>query len=75
MITACANPSCNAPFFYFRSGKIFVLEANGMGPRSKLDSSRRGIEYFWLCGQCAPAMHLMRTTDGAVRICQMPPAF
>jgi hypothetical protein len=71
MITACANPACNAPFFYFRSGKIFVLEANGVG--SKLDSQGRGIEHFWLCGECAPAMHLMRTTDGAVRICPCPP--
>lgn len=31
---------------------------------------RRRIEYFWLCGECAPAMLLMRTTDGSVSICQ-----
>ena len=34
--------------------------------------SKRRIEYFWLCGECAPAMHLMRTTDGAVALCQSP---
>jgi hypothetical protein len=68
MIAACANPACNVPFFYFRSGRIFVLEANGAGPRSKLDSPRRGVEHFWLCGKCASAMHLIRTMDGAVRI-------
>ena len=34
MIATCANPACNVPFFYFRIGKIFVLEANGVDPRS-----------------------------------------
>jgi hypothetical protein len=75
MIATCANPACNVPFFYFRIGKIFVLEANGVDPRSRIDSPKRGIEYFWLCGKCAPTMHLMRTTDGAVSICQRPRLF
>ena len=72
MIATCANPACNEPFRYFRSGKIFMLEANDLDPGSKTDPSKRGIEYFWLCGACAPAMHLMRTTDGVVALCQSP---
>jgi hypothetical protein len=72
MIATCANPACNVPLRYFRSGKIFMLETNEVGPRSRTDAPKRRIEYFWLCGECAPAMHLMRTTDGAVTICQSP---
>ena len=72
MIATCANPACNVPFRYFRSGKIFMLEPTNVDPGSKTDPPKRRIEYFWLCGECAPAMHLMRTTDGAVALCQSP---
>ena len=73
MIATCANPACNIPFRYFRSGQIFMVEANDnhVDPRSRADHPKRRIEYFWLCGECAPTMHLMRTTDGAVIICQV----
>jgi len=70
MIATCANPACNVPFRYFRTGKIFILEANDADPSSRADLPKRRIEYFWLCGKCAPAMHLMRMMDGAVAICQ-----
>jgi hypothetical protein len=72
MIGTCANPACNIPFRYSRSGKIFMLDANDVDPKSRTDPSKRGVEYFWLCGECAPAMHLMRTTDGAVTLCLCP---
>jgi hypothetical protein len=72
MVSTCANPACNVPFRYFRRGKIFILEGNNVDPRSKTDPPKRRIEYFWLCGKCAPAMHLMRTSDRAVTICQLP---
>jgi hypothetical protein len=70
MIATCANPACNIPFHYFRSGQIFMVEANDVDPRSRADPPKRRIEYFWLCGECAPAMRLIRTTDGAVTICR-----
>jgi hypothetical protein len=72
MIATCANPACNIPFHYFRSGQIFMIEANDVDPRSRTDPPRRRIEYFWLCGQCAPTMHLMRTADGAIIVCRDP---
>jgi hypothetical protein len=72
MVSTCANPACNVPFRYFRSGKIFMFEANDVDTRSRTDPPERRIEYFWLCGECAPAMYLMRTTDGAVTLCQPP---
>lgn len=73
MTAKCANPACNVRFFYFRSGKIFVLEANGVDAGARLDSPKRKIEFFWLCGECAPTMHMMRTTDGAVFSAVMSP--
>lgn len=72
MIATCSNPACNAPFLYFRSGKIFMLEANHVDPKSTTDPPKHRIEFFWLCGECAPGMDLMRTTDGEVTICQSP---
>jgi hypothetical protein len=50
MIATCANPSCNVPFRYFRSGKIFVLDANDVDPGSGNRFPKRRIEYFGLCG-------------------------
>jgi len=72
MIATCSNPACNVPFRYFRSGKIFMLEANDVDPKSTTDPPKRRIEFFWLCGEFAPVMDLMRTTDGEVTICQSP---
>ena len=74
MIATCADPACNIPFHYFRSGQIFMVEANDnhVDPRSRTDHPKRRIEYFWLCGECATTMRLMRTTDGAVIICPVP---
>jgi hypothetical protein len=72
IIAACTSPASNVPFRYFCSGQIFMVEANDVGPRSENRSPKRRIEFFWLCGECAPAMHLMRTADGGVTICQLP---
>ena len=72
MIATCSNPACNAPFLYFRSGKIFMFEASDVDPKSTTDPPKRRIEFFWLCGECAPGMDLMRTTNGEVTICQSP---
>jgi len=30
LLAMSANPACNVPFRYFRSGRIFVFEANGV---------------------------------------------
>ena len=49
MTAKCANPSCNEPFHYFRTGKIYLIDA----PTAKSAlHERRPPEYFWLCGEC-----------------------
>jgi hypothetical protein len=38
----------SVPFRYFRSGKIFILEAPYVGQKSAGVQLKRRIEYFWL---------------------------
>src|ERR1700686_924256 len=57
-------PACNTFFRYLGSGKIFLHDAEDVGRRSRTNPAHRRIEYFWLCGKCCSAMHLMRVTDG-----------
>jgi len=72
MIATCANPACSIPFLYFRSGRIFILEAADIDPRSGADHPIRRIEYFWLCGKCSSTLRPMRTADGTVAIGPLP---
>jgi hypothetical protein len=53
-----------------RSAKAGVLD-QPVEPPSRAHPPKRRFEYFWLCGVCAPAMHLMRTTD-RITVCQFP---
>jgi hypothetical protein len=69
----CANPACGVPFRYFRSGKIFILEAPYVGQRSALAQLKRRIEYFWLCGGCSSAMTLVANMDGSPRLVPCEP--
>lgn len=63
MVTSCANPACNAPFHYFRSGKIFSLETEDRNCKSKASVPERRIEYFWVCGKCLSSIPLAQLTD------------
>ncbi len=63
MTAKCANPSCNEPFHYFRTGKIYLIDA----PTAKSSlSERRPPEYFWLCGECCRSMKVVLDQTGAV---------
>ena len=70
MLAKCANPSCNTPFLYLREGKLYQMEVGREVPRSApepgdqsgLTRDRkpvRRLEFFWLCGRCAPKMSLV----------------
>lgn len=69
MLAKCANPSCNTPFLYLREGKLYQMEVGPEVPRSMPQANnqpgpakeRRSacrLEFFWLCGRCAPKMSL-----------------
>lgn len=73
MVSKCANPACSASFRYLRSGKLFEFEvsdhsSNGRAatPMAAARKSSRHVEYFWLCGQCASEMTLVKARDGGV---------
>ena len=64
MIDRCANPACEAPFRYFRGGKIFVLSPRERGA----SNSHRNVEHFWLCHKCAPVRRLVVDEAGNARV-------
>lgn len=69
MLAKCANPSCDTPFLYLRDGKLYQMEVEAEtrpsgpeaeekpGPAGDRKALRR-LEFFWLCGRCAPLMTL-----------------
>jgi len=71
MLSKCANPVCQATFLYLHEGELFRWETSSGSPgNSATDLSSavdpdmgvkktRRIEYFWLCGNCAPSMTLI----------------
>ena len=65
MLAKCANPACSAPFLYLRDGKLYQLEVDSNFPprESSQDGAEpkpaRRLEFFWLCGRCAPQMTLI----------------
>jgi hypothetical protein len=67
MTTKCANPACDHPFHYFRSGKIYLIDmASASG--AVRSNGARGMEYFWLCGDCSRNMRVTLDGYGAVQV-------
>ncbi len=65
MISKCANPNCPARFLYLHQGKLFRFEQEAradtelsLGLDSTLHKHSRGVEFFWLCQNCAATMRL-----------------
>ena len=71
MVTKCANPSCGAPFQYFRSGKLFLIElprvSSGAGHGNARGTNKR-IEYFWLCDRCSSELTVTVDSTGQAGI-------
>lgn len=68
MTTKCANPACDHPFHYFRSGKIYLLDMASSGGTMRPSNGSRGMEYFWLCGDCSQNMRVTLDGFGAVKV-------
>jgi hypothetical protein len=65
MLAKCANPACSTPFRRLHEGKLFQVETDAVpkGANHERDSatrntSRRSVEHFWLCTECAPLVTL-----------------
>ena len=67
MTAKCANPSCSEPFHYFRTGKIYLIDASSASSSASA-SARRPPEYFWLCGDCCRRMRVVLDRSGTVTV-------
>ena len=60
MLSKCSNPSCTRIFRYLHEGTVFKLDLKTVGRTpTEVHRSSRGIEYFWLCSDCASAFTLV----------------
>jgi hypothetical protein len=67
MTARCANPFCNQPFLYFRSGRIYLIDTPGSNT-STSSGPKKSPEYFWLCGDCCRTMKVVLDRSGSVTI-------
>ena len=68
MTTKCANPACDHPFHYFRSGKIYLIDTVNSNGAFRASNGTRGTEYFWLCGECSKNLRVTLDGQGAVKV-------
>ena len=66
MISKCANPACSARFLYLHEGRLFRFEREAMEDTEPLmgfdpgmRKHSRGVEFYWLCENCAATMTLI----------------
>jgi hypothetical protein len=60
MVSNCANPGCRKPLHYLREGRVFLF--NGAPGRG--NKGQPPLEHYWLCGECAQCMTLMKDDAG-----------
>jgi len=56
MLSKCFNPACSTRFLYLHAGKLFrFLKAPDPAPEEEMPGKKppRGLEFFWLCEECA----------------------
>lgn len=72
MLAKCANPSCTAEFLYLHAGKLFLLKSTGKGPacsaRVNFSGHVHGIQYAWLCDQCASKYEVVIDPDQKLKV-------
>jgi len=73
MLSKCANPVCFTPFRYLRDGKLFEIDSNiGFENAVEAKKSARRVEFFWLCGECAAKMTVVRDPEKGVITVPIP---
>ncbi len=63
MVSNCANPACGKPLHYLREGRVFLFHFAECAPDSAAAGSPR-LEHYWLCGDCARRMRLVKDALG-----------
>ena len=82
MISKCANPVCSARFLYLHKGKLFRFEREAqkdaeplLGFDPALHQHSTGVEFFWLCENCAATTTLVYRRGVGVTILPLRGAF
>jgi hypothetical protein len=63
VVSNCANPACARPLHYLRDGRVFLFHAAECAPGSAASASPR-LEHYWLCGECAQRLRLVKDALG-----------
>jgi hypothetical protein len=63
MVSKCANPGCGRPLHYLRDGRVFLFE-HSVASAKHGEKRHRRFEHYWLCGDCAPCMTLVKDDAG-----------
>lgn len=67
MLSKCSNPECSAHFLYLHSGKLFRRDSKSIPARHEYASQHSGgVEFFWLCDNCAGRFTLVADSDHQV---------
>lgn len=74
MLSKCSNPDCSADFRYLHTGRLFRFDSRkgaevGNGSAQK---APKGIEFFWLCEDCAAKFTLVPDAAAGMRIISLP---
>jgi hypothetical protein len=76
MLSKCANPACSRPFRYMRDGKLFEVDSAYESQTSATAEKKpaRRVEFFWLCGECASNLTVIRDDEkGVITVPQTTP--
>jgi hypothetical protein len=68
MLSKCSNPDCSARFRYLHTGQLFRFDARD---RTQAESGKklpRGVEFFWLCQDCAVKFTLVSNPVAGARV-------
>jgi hypothetical protein len=67
MLSKCANPACSTPFRYLRDGKLFEFDSHREAETTQESKqSPRRVEFFWLCGECATQLTVIRDAQNGI---------
>ncbi len=76
MLSKCANPGCPATFLYLHQGKLFRLDASieilALIPAREVTRPSPGVEFFWLCNQCAVEITLGYSKGTGITVVPLP---
>lgn len=71
MLSKCANPSCSCEFRYLHMGKLFLLKSkdrSGFSSRLNFAGHVDGIQYAWLCDQCASQYEVVIDSEEKLKV-------